>query len=556
MIITGALIRYRARKVKCDETKPVCNRCKTTGRTCDGYGIWGGGGNNYADRYCPTSKQEQLCVSPESYPAGNISCDEGDCMQWLHSEILCGTSSFFDATFWTDLVVPAAWSVPAVTHAVVALAAALRGVNSTRQGLPDVQQQLTLRQYTKAIRLLQPLLLNQDNMSITLVLVTCLLFTCLEYLREQYRAAALHLHNGLKLLKDIHSDSADRVYGVIFIRPALYKRAIHRAIFRGFATLHVQANLFGNHLPDVALLVQTTDDEMPSPTFASLEEARDSLDKLLHGMIILNHRVKAAFSVSEALSLSFIEAREIGLCRLRTWQETYDTTVKRLPHGQTRTRQAYKLLLNYYALAKIMCTCMFSASELIFSEHTHEFLSIVRRSVVLWNRHVVSQGTASSCRPTIDMGWIPPLYYTAIKCRIPRIRRHAIKMLRAVPQKEGVWDSTLAANVAEKVMLLEESYTSAEVCAEPDFACHDVPNLKDLEDCALLPEANLFHEVLIELSETSNITLTCRKRQRLHSCHESRWRFDGEEWHDLNCTTKPPQHRPAGPTNIISPPQI
>ncbi|KAK3385315.1 hypothetical protein B0H63DRAFT_181546 [Podospora didyma] len=33
----------KTRKVKCDEGRPACVRCVSTGRACDGYGIWGGG---------------------------------------------------------------------------------------------------------------------------------------------------------------------------------------------------------------------------------------------------------------------------------------------------------------------------------------------------------------------------------------------------------------------------------------------------------------------------------------------------------------------------------
>lgn len=47
---------YRIRKVKCDEGRPACERCVTTGRVCDGYGIWGGGGNSYGNRQCLVSK--------------------------------------------------------------------------------------------------------------------------------------------------------------------------------------------------------------------------------------------------------------------------------------------------------------------------------------------------------------------------------------------------------------------------------------------------------------------------------------------------------------------
>jgi hypothetical protein len=34
----------RARRIRCDETFPACYRCVSSGRICDGYGIWGGGG--------------------------------------------------------------------------------------------------------------------------------------------------------------------------------------------------------------------------------------------------------------------------------------------------------------------------------------------------------------------------------------------------------------------------------------------------------------------------------------------------------------------------------
>ncbi|KAH8753266.1 hypothetical protein F5883DRAFT_574867 [Diaporthe sp. PMI_573] len=33
----------KIRRVKCDEGWPGCQRCLSTRRTCDGYGVWGGG---------------------------------------------------------------------------------------------------------------------------------------------------------------------------------------------------------------------------------------------------------------------------------------------------------------------------------------------------------------------------------------------------------------------------------------------------------------------------------------------------------------------------------
>jgi hypothetical protein len=57
---------------------------------------------------------------------------------------------------------------------------------------------------------------------------------------------------------------------------------------------------------------------------------------------------------------------------------------------------------------------------------------------------------------TAECGFIPPIYYTTLKCRDPRIRRQSIVILRSVPHREGVWNGQLLADVAEQVMWMEE----------------------------------------------------------------------------------------------------
>jgi hypothetical protein len=57
---------------------------------------------------------------------------------------------------------------------------------------------------------------------------------------------------------------------------------------------------------------------------------------------------------------------------------------------------------------------------------------------------------------TVEMGYIPPVYYTALKCRVPRIRRQAVRTLRAAPHREGVWNGPLLADVLEEIIAIEE----------------------------------------------------------------------------------------------------
>ena len=57
----------------------------------------------------------------------------------------------------------------------------------------------------------------------------------------------------------------------------------------------------------------------------------------------------------------------------------------------------------------------------------------------------------------MDMNIVGPLFGIAHACRDPIIRRRAIALLYSTPRQEGLWNSLIAARVAEKVMNVEEA---------------------------------------------------------------------------------------------------
>jgi hypothetical protein len=59
-----------------------------------------------------------------------------------------------------------------------------------------------------------------------------------------------------------------------------------------------------------------------------------------------------------------------------------------------------------------------------------------------------------------DMEVVSPLYFVGIKCRHPQLRRRAIAMLRSTKRREGLWDSDMAAVIAERIAELEEANLS------------------------------------------------------------------------------------------------
>jgi hypothetical protein len=67
---------------------------------------------------------------------------------------------------------------------------------------------------------------------------------------------------------------------------------------------------------------------------------------------------------------------------------------------------------------------------------------------------------------SFDMGVLPPLYYTAVRCRDPIIRRKALALLSASPRREGIWDSLILAAIVRWVIGEEESDLDEVSCAE------------------------------------------------------------------------------------------
>lgn len=127
----GYSLLQRTLKVKCDDLKPVCQRCRSTGCVCEGYGIWGGGGNGYDRRY----GAKETHVSPLNHrpPASTIKLNNGyqEHLKWFHHRLVPDLSSRLAEGFWTALIMSAMLSEPVIAHEAIALSVAHRDAAST-----------------------------------------------------------------------------------------------------------------------------------------------------------------------------------------------------------------------------------------------------------------------------------------------------------------------------------------------------------------------------------------------------------------------------------------
>lgn len=167
--------------MKCDEAKPYCRRCTTTGRKCDGYSILETPTAN--SRLASTA----LIASPSACPSFETLGGEKErySFHFFRQTTTSQLSGFCSDDFWDKLILQASHHEPVIRHAVIALGA-MHERFLTRNGLITASDpylylnEFALQQYSLAIkRLLEPLHL-QEKLAVDVCLIACVLFACFE----------------------------------------------------------------------------------------------------------------------------------------------------------------------------------------------------------------------------------------------------------------------------------------------------------------------------------------------------------------------------------------
>ena len=474
-------------------------------------------------------------MSPKQHKAPSLisaaSTVEHSYFEWFMGRTALKVPGLFSSPFWDTLVFQASYSEPAVLHAVLALSSAhkrLPGSDShmteRRENIPDEKEQFTLRHYSKSIEFLQPHFSAKSKDSVRVALVTCVMFICLEFLRGHYKIATNHLQNGLKLLSHIESKSARLSNWIVKPASDPHCDPIDDWLVETFARLNLQAILFGQGSSRPRLAPQAVYCKKVPIIFESMSQARKTLDRILGEILDLTEccRQERTFQDSAHQSTVLLDNQRNIQVDLASWLWTHQASRVNL-EGQMGVAGtiAHQMLQTYHTMASIMAAaCLRPDDEMLFDCHSHGFLSIIAQSINLFKLTLNADlsTTAFQHRPdafpfVADMGWIPPLYYTAVKCRNHRVRNQAIKLLASVSSKEGIWDALLTVSIAREVIRIEERQFYKENKPLDDFPFDSRPEEKDLA-LPVLPESYRIHDVQVVLPDSplEKTVLTCRRR--------------------------------------------
>ncbi|KAF4342139.1 Zn(2)-C6 fungal-type DNA-binding domain protein [Fusarium beomiforme] len=427
----------RIRRVKCDEARPACLRCTSTGRTCDGYEE-------------AAAKQLPLHQSPiQSIIAGYGNSQEARSIQFFIERTLSQLTSFFPNEFWAISVLQVAQYEPSISHALVSFSAYHEAFTN---GIPGCKIPFALKHYNLSIKELRT-----SHSSLSYVhLVSCLVFICIEILQGHTETAIRLFKHGHRMMSqfrqlvDEQRRQATDLSGILDHVQTLFTRlALQVALLVGDATPEFSLKCISGS----QLMALNT-----NYTFNTLLEAREALNAIL------------------ALRLAETVANSVLVAGFSQWSQAFDRFVisrggLAVSPSEQRSLALIDLHRRYFNMVLPWENINNHQYVLGLDNYTSDFEELVNcASRVL---SLEETGTVSQAAPLfhLEIGVVPVLFVTVAWCRDPIIRRRAISLLMSRQAQEGVWSSLLTGRVAQRIMEAEEEDLDVR-------SCKDVPDAR------------------------------------------------------------------------------
>lgn len=319
-------------------------------------------------------------------------------------------------------------------------------------------------------------------------LVCCLLFTCIELLRGDIESSLFHVHNGFNILAALrhNSDSALDTRSNIASHD---RKAIEDHIVPVFLRLNVLCSLAGRMTP-----------QMYSPTAeqgSPQKDLTDSRRRLYEVSDICLRFISKATLKAAAFQIDIddlVEQVKLQI-RLDTWRDQLDELIQRMQAaGSSANQDALNILLVHFKVIYIWIRVCTAAGETAPDSYHSDFEELLHHAEQIAKP---STGLITPQPLSFDVQILGPLYYTALKCRHPVIRRRALELLQLAPRREGLWNGHYAYVTAKRVIELEEKHINGQELPDETSRLHGLPLPDDESRIYDLGEMHLDYKNII-----------------------------------------------------------
>ncbi|OKL60195.1 hypothetical protein UA08_04599 [Talaromyces atroroseus] len=466
----------KVRHKKCDESRPFCVMCTSTGRICDGYQRGpdrrtrefrtgrAKGGESPVENDNESGNEAEVVLSDEASDETEPTTTEtiplltrrrsrsslqSDIMlsdphqasltereRWYFDFFVRQTSSqcsvFYGDDFWQHVLPQFTESEPEVRHAVIAVGALHRNFAESRTG-----DQFPIMQCNRAIASLQRRLDGDKGARphMETILITCILFVSFAFLSGDASTACRLLRGGFKLMKEWQK-STSRV-----------DSAIKRLLTKVFSRMQINSLTCGS--PDVSV---NSDTMLLLPYSPSLFE---SINNLEHASDLLFEICKIVLQGRHTPHTAEGYKMVSALNELQHWEAQHHASLEgRSDHVSLKEFGTLTMLRMWTETIYIMVAAEWMESRL---ESRYDiFLSHFRRTIG-HAKKLLSTNSLRSLLPTfhIEPGIIPPLFLCAFKCRDWNLRQDVISLLDGWLCQEGYWNSAGSVKCLEQIIRVE-----------------------------------------------------------------------------------------------------
>ena len=514
------MLKYRSRRVKCDEAKPACRRCVNFGRHCEGYPKAKGEGGSPHDNgrssvptlvpkdttkrldWSPTNQFSSVWISP-SEP--RFQTDQ----EYRYFQIFCektvpDLTGYDDPDLWGTIVPQACeWNEP-IRTAAIALGALHQTLSTACSGSFDLMtlnaqasshHGFALRYYGKAVRSMREDM-ESGNQDLRTWMISLLFMLSFELFHGNNTLAlkqcSIALNVVIEQMNESSNVNSDKGTQEMF-------NSLDEALIRDFLRIDIATVAFLDQSilqAHETLKFEMTEKYRVIPkVFLSFSEARRFWDMSMRRIIDFQKVASTWGCYVENEDPPgnpqdiFAEGdMQIDQC-LETYLETESLSdnlaanATLLQHIHKASESSFEILMQWstafeplfeysrtpegakeFIRATLLQLRFKTALVALLSlqgddEMQYDNFGPLFQDIIDLCKLVIASFSSEKYYKatfTYDHGVIGPLYIVATKCRRRLMRRQAISMLLETPRREGIWDNIVAAKFASVIVQIEE----------------------------------------------------------------------------------------------------
>lgn len=364
-------------------------------------------------------------------------------LQYYREKIADALGGTTGSDFWQSTILQISETELAVRQALMAVSELFEAQAQNPGSDLDKAESSAMESYRKA--LLSTAKRIDEPEPEPVALATCILFLCIHCLHGDREQASKMLRSGSGIMQKVLNRLSN---------PNAFQRHPTASLFLPvFERLVVLLRFFGEILPHFRessrFRLGDFDEILSQPK--TFEDARTTLHWLVaetHDLLVEGRPHRASINTDPEHLEACLHRQRLQISAYATWYAAFQRLdAETDPAISTNLR---KLLKFTYSTALVWLSTSLAREEKAHDRYDEQNLETVDLA-----EDYLRDNDTDSLVFTFEMGLIPPLYWTTIKCRNPEIRNRAFNLLKRAPAREGLWNRETALRVAARVIALE-----------------------------------------------------------------------------------------------------